>query len=709
MACACCLMVITGFVASTESYLPPGASLWRKVIQCGFALILSQGCLSYVSFYLYRLIFPPEGIHKGPCSELPFIDAKRFGMATICAWHLFPVVWVLAALQLVTVEQESMLYTLCDTYAKVMCTTVVVHGAEATYEQRNVRKLALEKWHASRLLQQESQFVSHVFHQVRNPYNGIVGHINCATSLLDDAANLNDAQILEWLAEQEPLEAIRNDINMAKGCAKHMNQILNNLLDLKKTEEGKMVLVLDRTDLNALCFDAVAACQCERTEEFESEVRVMYSLATTTTATEERRRREGVSAQQQQQRTRVPLIVLADSVRIRQILNNLLHDTIQRMVNGVIQLQLTQLRSEKDDEVVVRFEIRDKSDASVNGGQRNVHPSELGLVVAQHLVRLHGGEIRVDDDDPKCVVYFTLTFKAVVADSPAINGTRARPVSHVIGAHGGLTSNTYFLCDNPDKRGGPDSTDPRGESWAADDTALKGALPRDLRCLLVTNAMDQSENCQNLADHLTTMEPFKGLGWQVLRGGVTEARHMLSRHSDTSYDMIIMDERVSREDRDLSSASSSSASSSSSRRHRAPHYDHDDDDVDGATAAATVERTEKETKPTEEGRMGPDTPVVIMASEKMMRGIMAASTAPVPKEYDGAGPSSLPTAATAVAERSQLEEEQQHVMVMAQALRSLAREVVEGFNERKRKATTTVPPFTQSEKWRPKSKRHRVK
>merc|ERR1712091_812957 len=101
-------------------------------------------------------------------------------------------------------------------------------------------------------------FVSYVFHEMRNPYNGIAGHLSCIGDALERAeaaAGPGGARLASIESARRDVAAqLRNmaqDVASARLCGRHMNDVLNNVLDLRRIEEGAMRLASEPFDVAA--------------------------------------------------------------------------------------------------------------------------------------------------------------------------------------------------------------------------------------------------------------------------------------------------------------------------------------------------------------------------------------------------------------------------------------------------------------------------
>jgi light-regulated signal transduction histidine kinase (bacteriophytochrome) len=137
--------------------------------------------------------------------------------------------------------------------------------------------------HAS---QAKSEFLSNMSHELRTPLNAIIGF-----------SELMQGE--EWLDDQR--RAVPDEwIAHVRSSGRHLLELINDVLDLAKVESGRMDLHPEPLDLPAIVEDAVAAL---RPEAHRQRIELACEVP--------------------------PLVVHADRVRMRQILDNLLSNALK--------------------------------------------------------------------------------------------------------------------------------------------------------------------------------------------------------------------------------------------------------------------------------------------------------------------------------------------------------------------------------------------
>jgi len=219
-----------------------------------------------------------------------------------------------------------------------------------------LRKLQYTRASQEAKVETERNMTAYFAHELRNPLHAIDSALNCMPDGLPGTA-----QTL---------------VDAMKLCTGFMSSIMNNLLDVRKMEEGKMVLNAQPTSVRKIV-DNVR-------QMLLPSVKGDVEFTTKCLITD----RENW--------------VLADAHRIQQILTNIVTNAIKYTAEGTIKLLI------KWEGQNVRFEVADTGPGiPVNEQeklfqrfvQRGGAPGTgLGLAIAKHLVDLIGGSIRFDSD-----------------------------------------------------------------------------------------------------------------------------------------------------------------------------------------------------------------------------------------------------------------------------------------------------------------------
>ena len=248
--------------------------------------------------------------------------------------------------------------------------------------RRNERALAAKNVELLRATQLKSEFLANMSHELRTPLNAIIG--------------FSDLILSGGVGEVS--ETHRDFLDSVLRNARHLLALINSILDLSKVEAGRMSLALTRTDLRGAITGAVSD-----------------------TATLRAAKRQECDIKLEDG----PLTVVADGVRVRQVLFNLLSNASKFTPEGG-EIELTAIRSRAPLPVpaeragderrmvtqdVVRIAVADSGIGIApedmgklfrefsqveSSASRQAQGTGLGLALSKKFVEMHGGTIGVE-------------------------------------------------------------------------------------------------------------------------------------------------------------------------------------------------------------------------------------------------------------------------------------------------------------------------
>jgi len=217
----------------------------------------------------------------------------------------------------------------------------------------------------------KTRFLSNLSHEIRTPMNAIIGMV----------------QIAERSRNADEIKKCLDQINVS---SRHLLGLLNDVLDISKIEEGKLVMSDDSFNLKDALESLLTSIRQTALDK-KQELIVNYNVPD-------------------------PGSFVGDSLRLSQVLINLLSNAIKFTgENGSVKLDIDEL-SRDNEKVLVRFSVTDtgigisesfierlfdpfeQSDSSIS---RRYGGTGLGLAISQRIVELMGGQIQVESKHDK--------------------------------------------------------------------------------------------------------------------------------------------------------------------------------------------------------------------------------------------------------------------------------------------------------------------
>jgi len=223
---------------------------------------------------------------------------------------------------------------------------------------------------AENATQAKSEFLSMMSHEIRTPLNAIIG--------------------LTYLMQQEEqTPSVMENLKTLQFSAENLHLLINDILDFSKIEAGKVELEEMPFDLKLLVSNIKKANQV-KAEEKGNRIKLMLD-------------------------DDIPNTLIGDSLRIGQVLANLVSNAVKFTLNGSVTIEVSVVR--KDDEKArIFFSVKDTGIGIPPDKQKLIFErftqansettrkfggTGLGLVISKKLVQLHGSDIELESEAGK--------------------------------------------------------------------------------------------------------------------------------------------------------------------------------------------------------------------------------------------------------------------------------------------------------------------
>ncbi len=210
----------------------------------------------------------------------------------------------------------------------------------------------------------KSEFLAHMSHELRTPLHAILGFTQ---------VSLQDSSL-------KPQQ--KANLTTVKRSGEHLLALINDVLEMSKIEAGKISICEQPFDLYLLLKNLATMFELRSQAK---NLQLIFDLAAD-----------------------VPQYIQTDSVKLRQILINLLENGIKFTTKGQVSLQVLSI-PQNNVTATIKFTVKDTGcgippsqldsifEAFVQTKQINNHEGTgLGLAISQQFAHLLGGEITVD-------------------------------------------------------------------------------------------------------------------------------------------------------------------------------------------------------------------------------------------------------------------------------------------------------------------------
>ena len=227
------------------------------------------------------------------------------------------------------------------------------------------KKLRYSESLAKSANQAKSQFLANMSHELRTPLNGIIGFSD--------------------IMKSTPLDEEQKDfVDIVLSCAKHLTDVISDILDFSRIEAGKFDLFPEKTDLKKLLDEIISII---RYKAETKQLILSHSI-----------------------HSNVPETVEVDGPRLKQILVNLLTNAVKYTDTGRVQLTVSQLERKKnharllfrvtdtgigikENEQAKIFDAFHQADMTTS---KRIRGTGLGLTITKELLEKMGSKLQIE-------------------------------------------------------------------------------------------------------------------------------------------------------------------------------------------------------------------------------------------------------------------------------------------------------------------------
>jgi PAS domain S-box-containing protein len=222
----------------------------------------------------------------------------------------------------------------------------------------------------------KSEFLANMSHEIRTPLNGIIGFTDL---LMKTTLGPTQSKYMKTISQS----------------AHSLLDIINDILDFSKIEAGKLELYIEKCNLNELLHQVIDLILFESNQKkLALELNIADDL---------------------------PKFFLLDSVRLKQILINLLANAVKFTEKGSIKLEVKMLNPLKDGSASIRFAVKDTGIGILDENKKKIFRAfsqedgsttrkfggtGLGLTISNQLLGLMNSKLQLESTAKKGSTFY---------------------------------------------------------------------------------------------------------------------------------------------------------------------------------------------------------------------------------------------------------------------------------------------------------------
>ncbi|QLE50421.1 response regulator [Nostoc sp. C057] len=278
--------------------------------------------------------------------------------------------WLIIAAAPLSCDRESLIESKAQLRSQLMsrsanyCTTALVQLRHILSWQQQYQQLSNSNQELERTNQLKNQFLANTSHEIRTPLSSIIGFTH----------------LLLAPGYEPTIERQREYLNIIQSSGKHLLALINDILDLSKIEANQLEVQWESVDVPLLCSNVLALV---KEKAANKGLRLCLEIDPDITS------------------------LVADSLRLKQMLLNLLFNALKFTSKGSVGLQVvpkggsvhftvwdTGSGISQEDQTQL-FEPYFQIAKAVAGGAEG---TGLGLAVTRKLAQIHGGSVKVESE-----------------------------------------------------------------------------------------------------------------------------------------------------------------------------------------------------------------------------------------------------------------------------------------------------------------------